>query len=276
MHSSGAVRPIGVFDSGVGGLSVLRELRRELPSEHFVYFADSAHCPYGERADEDIRDLTSRAVRWLASRGTKAAVVACNTASAFSLTALRAEAGDAYPVVGLVPAVKPAVEGTRSGVVGVLATPGTLRGTLLRDVIERFAAPRSVRVLTSVSTALVPLVEAGLADSPEARAELRGVLAPLADAGADQLVLGCTHYPFLAPAIRAEFGERFALLDSGAAVARRVRAVLAERDLLYGEGREGRVECFTSGNAAEVSRVASRLLGKTVAMRAVTASGHAA
>ena len=180
--------PIGVFDSGVGGLSVLAELRRTLPHEDFLYLADLAHMPYGARSDEDIRDLTARAVSELVRRGVKAVVVACNTASAFSLTHLRERLE--LPIIGLVPAVKPAVAATKSGVVGVLATPGTLRGTLLADVIRQWADPAGVRVRQAVSTALVPLIEAGKADSPETRAILREILTPLAEAGADQLVLG--------------------------------------------------------------------------------------
>jgi glutamate racemase len=228
-------RPLGIFDSGVGGLSVLAELRRSLPSEDILYLADTAHLPYGARDDDDLRDLTARAVAALHARGVKGVVVACNTASAFSLTHLRKKYGPEFPVIGLVPAVKPATLATRSGVVGVLATPGTLRGTLLQDAIQQFAVPAGVQVITAVSAALVPLVEAGRADSPETRAELRRVLEPLRGAGADQLVLGCTHYPFLAPAIRAEFGDTFALVDSGAAVARHTRSTLERLGLLRSE-----------------------------------------
>ncbi|NTY01215.1 glutamate racemase [Deinococcus sp. JMULE3] len=221
--------PLGVFDSGVGGLSVLGDLRRALPGEDLLYLADTAHVPYGARPDGEIRDLTARAVSALHARGVKGVVVACNTASAFSLGDLRSRFD--MPVIGLVPAVKPAVLATRSGVVGVLATPGTMRGTLLADVIREFADPAGVQVLKAVSTELVPLVEAGQAESARAREVLREILTPLAEAGADGLVLGCTHYPFLAGSIRAEFGETFTLLDSGAAVARHTRRVLEERGL---------------------------------------------
>ena len=243
--------PIGVFDSGVGGLSVLAELRRALPAEDFLYLADTAHVPYGTRPGEEIQALTARAVAELVRRGVKAVVVACNTASAFSLSDLRSRY--ALPIIGLVPAVKPAVAATRSRVIGVLATPGTSRGTLLRDVIEDFAVPAGVTVKLAVSPDLVPLVEAGLADSPQARATLRPVLAPVAEAGADVLVLGCTHYPFLAPSLRAEFGERFLLVDSGAAVARHTANLLRERGLLRGaqpgeEGAGGDTEYLVTGD----------------------------
>lgn len=255
-----SAQPIGVFDSGVGGLSVLAELRQALPNEDFLYLADTAHVPYGSRSDEEIRDLTARAVAELCRRGVKAVVVACNTASAFSLTHLRAR--HALPIIGLVPAVKPAVKATKSGVVGVLATPGTGRGTLLRDVIREFAEPAGVRVLTAVSTALVPLVEAGKADSEEARAALRAVLAPVAEAGADQLVLGCTHYPFLRAGIEAEFGSAFTLVDSGAAVARHTRNVLGARGLLREGLRKGSVTYLVTGDPQAARPVFAALLSQ--------------
>ncbi|WP_034386654.1 glutamate racemase [Deinococcus sp. YIM 77859] len=256
-----AEAPLGVFDSGVGGLSVLRELRREMPHEHVLYLADTKHVPIGARSDEEIRDLTARAVAALHARGAKGVVVACNTASAFSLTQLRERYGLAFPIIGLVPAVKPAVAATRSGVVGVLATPGTLRGTLLRDVIRQFAEPAGVRVLTAVSAELVPLVEAGQADSDRARAVLRETLTPLAAAGADRLVLGCTHYPFLAGSIRAEFGETFTLLDSGAAVARHTRNVLQQAGLLRKPGEPGTVRYLVTGEPETSRPVIATLMG---------------
>jgi glutamate racemase len=249
--------PIGVFDSGVGGLSVLAELRRSLPHEDFVYLADTAHLPYGARPGEEIRELTARAVTQLHARGVKAVVVACNTASAYSLEHLRARFD--LPVIGLVPAVKPAVAATRSGVVGVLATPGTLRGTLLQQVIHEFADPAGVQVLTAVSADLVPLVEAGQADSARTRTVLRETLAPLAQAGADTLVLGCTHYPFLTGSIRAEFGETFALLDSGAAVARHTHRVLLQAGLLGGRGTVGTVTYLVTGDVEAARPVIAAL-----------------
>lgn len=249
--------PIGVIDSGVGGLSVLAELRRALPAEDWLYLGDTAHMPYGARPDHEIRELTDRAVSALHARGVKAVVVACNTASAFSLDHLRARFE--LPIIGLVPAVKPAVQATRSGVVGVLATPGTLRGTLLRDVIEQFAVPAGVQVLQAVSTELVPLVEAGQAQSARTREVLRDVLTPLAQAGADQLVLGCTHYPFLAQSIRAGFGETFTLVDSGAAVARHTRRVLEGAGLLCGGHGAGQVSYLVTGNVETVRPVITTL-----------------
>jgi glutamate racemase len=218
--------------------------------------------PIGARSDDDIRDLTDRAVTALHTRGVKAVVVACNTASAFSLSHLRSRF--AMPIIGLVPAVKPAVEATRSGVVGVLATPGTLRGTLLADVIQQFAGPAGVQVLQAVSRELVPLVEAGQADSPQTRAVLRDVLFPLAQAGADQLVLGCTHYPFLASSIHAEFGHRFTLVDSGEAVARHTRRVLMDQRLLTPQTGTGEVTYRVTGDVETARPVFATLVGQNV------------
>jgi len=145
-HLGHSDAPIGVFDSGIGGLSVVAELRALLPHESMVYLADTAHVPYGTRPDEEIRILTACAVEWLYQRGCKAVVVACNTASAFSLTHLRARYGESFPVIGLVPAVKPAVQMSKNKKIGVLATQGTMRGTLLKDVIAEVAVPAGVEV----------------------------------------------------------------------------------------------------------------------------------
>lgn len=260
--------PIGVFDSGVGGLSVLVELRRALPHEDFLYLADTAHVPIGARPEHEIRDLTARAVAALHRRGAKAVVVACNTASAFSLSHLREQY--AMPIIGLVPAVKPAVQATTTGVVGVLATPGTMRGTLLSDVIREWAKPAGVQVLRAVSTELVPLIEAGQAGGERTREVLREVLTPLAQARADQLVLGCTHYPFLAQAIRAEFGDTFTLVDSGAAVARHTRRRLEEADLLCQRGQPGQVRYLVTGDPQASQPVMAQLLGEAVVIEQVS------
>lgn len=254
--------PLGVFDSGVGGLSVLAELRLALPHEDILYLGDTAHVPYGARPDEEIRDLTDRAVTALHAWGVKGVVNACNTSSAFSLNHLRERF--AMPIIGLVPAVKPAVRDTKSGVVGVLATPGTMRGTLLSDVIAEFAEPAGVQVIKAVSAELVPLVEAGQADSGRAREVLREVLTPLAQSGADQLVLGCTHYPFLTGSIQVEFGNTFALVDSGAAVARHTRNVLERGGLLNRQQRPGEVTYLVTGDVEQARPVIATLTAENM------------
>jgi len=252
--------PIGVFDSGMGGLSVVAELHRHLPRESILYYADTAHVPYGSRSDEEIRALTAQAVEWLFQAGCKLVVVACNTASAFSLTSLRQHYGNRLPIVGLVPALKPAVAATQSGVVAVLATAGTLRGGLLNEVIRQIAEPAGVRVLTAFSAALVPFVEQNHHNSTECEQELQRVLQPLCDAGADQLVLGCTHYPFLSQAITRAVGTQLILVDSGAAVARQTVRVLMEQGLLRPIHRDPvRFEYAVSGDVARAAPIVAQL-----------------
>jgi glutamate racemase len=255
--------PIGVFDSGMGGLSIVQEIRRELPNEQIVYLADTKHVPYGDRSDEEIRQLTAQAVDWLYAQGCKLVVVACNTASAFSLTPLREYYGEALPIVGLVPAVKPAVLATRSKKIGVLATTGTLRGTLLQDVIREVAVPAQVEVFTAVSPKLVPFVEAGEQNSSACQAELLQVLTPLAEQGVDQLVLGCTHYPFLADAIRRLFADQFCLVDSGAAVAKQTCRLLEQhqlRSMSHLSIANSALDCFVTGDVEQAQPVMQALI----------------
>ncbi|NNP77972.1 glutamate racemase [Acinetobacter sp. Ac_3412] len=244
--------PIGVFDSGVGGLSVAQEIARHLPNERIIYYADTAHVPYGARSDQEIRQLTAQAIEWLYRQGCKIAVVACNTASAFSLDYLRDHYGERFPIVGLVPALKPAVIQTQSKVVAVLATPATFRGQLIKDVIAKFAEPAGVNVLTVTNLDLVPFVEAGQEMSQACLNVLQQILQPVVELGADYLVLGCTHYPFLKQAIHQIFAEKLKLIDSGQAVARQTTYILIKNGLLCDKLRHNitRIECYVSGNNA--------------------------
>jgi glutamate racemase len=208
---------IGVFDSGLGGLSVLRELTVALPQADFLYVSDAGHCPYGGKRAAEITDRAEAITDFLLAQGARLVVVACNTATIAAIESLRA--GYAVSFVGMEPAVKPAAALTKTGVVGVLATGAALAGEKLHQLIERHAA--GVRVLTQPCPGLVEQVEAGAIDSPETRALVRRYTAPLLRQGADVLVLGCTHYPFLKAVIQAEVGSGITLLDTGAAVARR-------------------------------------------------------
>lgn len=245
--------PIGIFDSGVGGLTIAQEIVRHLPNEQVVYYADTAHVPYGPRSDHEIRQLTAQAIEWLYRRGCKMAVVACNTASAFSLDYLREHYGEAFPIVGLVPALKPAVLQSQSKVVAVLATPATFRGQLIKDVIQNFALPAGVKVLPVTCLKLVPFVEAGEQMSPACLNALQECLQPVVEQQADYLVLGCTHYPFLKEAIVHLFGQKLTLIDSGLAVARQTARILIKNELLFDEIRQNhlQIECFVSGNNAD-------------------------
>ncbi len=220
---------IGFFDSGVGGLSVWRAVAGLLPRESTDYISDAANCPYGGRPCEEIRSLARRHVRTLLARGAKLVVVACNTATAAAVDDLRAEWPD-VPFVGLEPAVKPAALRSKTGVVGVLATKGTFQGRLYRETSARYAS--GARVVTRVADDFVSLVERGALDGPEVEAVVRAHITPLLESGADQIVLGCTHFPFLKPAIERIAAGRAEVIDPSAAVARQVKRVLTARGVL--------------------------------------------
>ena len=220
---------IAVFDSGVGGISVLRHLRKWMPNERYLYFGDSANAPYGSRPTEEIRRLAETVAEYLLTRGIKALVVACNTATSAAIGALR----EKYPeliVIGIEPALKPAVDAFPRGTIGVLATPVTLREEKFRRLVESYSG--HCRVIDLPAPGLSQLVEHGLGDSEEAEALLRPILAPWAGK-MDALVLGCTHYPFAAATIRRIMGEDILLLDGGDGTARETRRRLAQAGLLY-------------------------------------------
>lgn len=244
--------PIGIFDSGIGGLSVALEVLEHLPHEHILYYADTAHVPYGTRSDEDIRKLTAQAIEWLFQQGCKIAIVACNTASAFSLDYLRQYYGEQFPIIGLVPAVKPAVIQSKTKTIGVLATPATFRGKLIQEVIQDFALPAGVDVIPVTCLELVPLVEQGKSLSQECLDLLQQHLQPLHARQADHLVLGCTHYPFLRHAIYQLYGDQLQLVDSGQAVARQCGRILAKNNLVAKHSpNRNQVMCVFSGNNCE-------------------------
>ena len=253
-------RPIGLFDSGVGGLSVLREVRRLLPVEDLIYYGDNAYVPYGPRPVEFIRRRSEAICRFLLSQGAKALVVACNTASSAALSYLRERF--TVPIVGMVPAVKPAAGATRARTVGVLATETTVKGDSFADLVLRFA--EGVQVRTVVGAGLVPLVEDGDVSSPRAETLVRSYIEPIVAQGADVIVLGCTHYPFLRPLIERVAGPGVTVLDPAEAVARQVQRVLAEDGLLDESGHPGRQIYYTSGDPAEFGRVATLLLAQDV------------
>lgn len=190
---------VGVFDSGVGGISVLRHIRDSLPSEDLVYCADSLHTPYGGKSPEQIRQRSLALTAFLLEQGAKAIVLACNTATAAAVAALRERY--ALPIIGMEPAVKPAVAATRSGVVGVLATVGTLKSAQFAALLENYG--KGVQVVTQACHGLVECVERGDLDAPATRALVRRYVEPLLAQGADTIVLGCTHYPFRPPSDRA-------------------------------------------------------------------------
>ena len=219
---------IGIFDSGIGGLSVFREIRKLLPEQGYIYYSDSAHCPYGEKSKEYIIDRARSITRRLMGMGVEIVVVACNTATAAAISTLRKE----FPIkfIGMEPAIKPAAALTKTGVVGVLATAGTLKAEKYLDTREKWA--QSITVVEHIGEGFVELVEKGQTSGAEAEAVVQNSLVPLLEAGADTIVLGCTHYPFLADTIKkvaaahGADGNSFHLIDPAPAVARHLLEVM--------------------------------------------------
>ena len=242
---------IGIFDSGSGGLSVYRELVKVLPRERFVYYSDNAHCPYGEKTAEYIQARARFITRFLLEKGADIIVVACNTATAAAIATLREEY-PSVPFVGMEPAVKPAALGTRTGVIGVLATAGTLKGS--KYLNTRGLYESNVKIAEHVGQGFVELVERGILDGPEAESTVKASLGPLLDAGADRIVLGCTHYPFLRPVIERLCGPGVQVIDPAPAVARQTLHVLEEREVPTGEGPFS-VKLESSGDPSALERI---------------------
>ncbi|ANY89374.1 MULTISPECIES: glutamate racemase [Pseudomonas] len=250
--------PVGVMDSGVGGLSVLAEIQRLLPNESLLYVADSGHVPYGEKSPDYIRQRLRHIAGFFRERGAKAMVLACNTATVAAVADLRELYPD-WPLVGMEPAVKPAAAATRSGVVGVLATTGTLQSAKFAALLDRFA--NDVQVITQPCPGLVERIEAGDLDSPQLRQLLQGYVQPLLDAGCDTVILGCTHYPFLRALLADMVPADVAIIDTGAAVARQLQRLLAARDLLA-EGPARDTAFWTSAEPQSLDKVLPLLWGR--------------
>ncbi len=239
--------PIGIFDSGVGGLSVLNAMRVQMPAEQIIYLGDQAHVTDGPRPLEEVREFSEEITRFLLAGGAKLVVVACNSASAAALPYLRETFPD-VSFVGMEPAVKRAAEWTRSGVVGVLATPATFQGALYASLIERFA--QDVTVLQSTCPGLVTQIESGALDAPETEAILREALLPMIAQGVDTVVLGCSHYPFVIPLIERIGGLGIQIIDPAPSVARQVGRLL-DADGIRAPAREGAIPAYYTTGAAE-------------------------
>lgn len=260
--------PIGVFDSGVGGLTVLKHLCAQMPHETMVYVADSKFAPYGQRSALEIVSRTRSITQFLLDQGAKAIVMACNTATAAAAQTLRMEFD--VPIIGMEPAVKPAVAVTQTGVIGVLATSGTLKSAQFAALLEHYS--HGVTVVTQAGIGLVECIEQGQANSADARALLSTYLLPILQANADTLVLGCTHYPFLSALIEALIPELQArhqlprhaitIIDTGRAVAQHAERRLGELHLLSKHSRQGEVRFWSSDNPLHASHVISQLWGQ--------------
>ena len=261
--------PIGIFDSGVGGLSVAMEIARQMPRERLVYFADSARAPWGMRGPEELRALATAITRFLLAQGAKMIVVACNTASVHALAHLR-EAFPGTPFVGVVPAVKPAALATRTGRIAVMSTAATAQGQALADMVADFAGPVGVEAVLAVPAGLVEKVERGELETPETLALLADTLAPLLAVGVDTLVLGCTHFPFLRGAVERVSGGRMHLIDPAPAIARQCGRVLIDRGIAARAGQIGGLATmvlFTSGDPERVGVTVKRLTGRPIEAR---------
>lgn len=242
---------IGIFDSGTGGMSVYREIVKVLPDEKYVYYADNAHCPYGEKTVSYIQDRARHITDTLLGRGADIIVVACNTATAAAIATLREEYAP-LRFIGMEPAVKPAALGTRSGVIGVLATAGTLKGS--KYLTTRGKYEDDVRIVEHVGSGFVELVEQGKLTGAEAEDTVRRSLQPLLDEGADTIVLGCTHYPFLMETMQKVAGPDIRFIDPAPAVARQLVHVMEEESLPIGQDSFS-MELISSGDPEPLRRI---------------------
>ena len=251
---------IGIFDSGIGGLSVFREIRKVLPEQSYVYYSDNAHCPYGEKTREYIIERARAITRFLLDKGCEIIVVACNTATAAAIATLREEFQIKF--IGMEPAIKPAAQATKTGVVGVLATAGTLKATKYIDTRARWA--ENVRIVEHIGQGFVELVEKGITTGPDAESTVRTSLIPLLDAGADMIVLGCTHYPFLSETISKVASEAYPernieIIDPAPAVARHLIEVMVEEGIQTASKEGFHIELHASGDSATLLATYNRL-----------------
>jgi glutamate racemase len=266
---------VGVFDSGVGGLSVLQHIRQTLPNERLIYIADSAHVPYGDKSAHYIEQRAVTLTRFLIEQGADAIVIACNTATAAAAATLRSQFN--VPIVGMEPAVKPAVAASKSGVVGVLATIGTLESARFAALLERYAG--KVNIVTQGCPGLVEQVESGDLHGIRTRELVERYTAPLLERGADTLILGCTHYPFLSQLIRDVAGDHVTLIDTGAAVARHLQHRLISEVGLKPDLPPDHPICrvktqpaelfFTSGDEIQATHIMSALWGNTIEVQSL-------
>lgn len=247
---------VGIFDSGIGGLSIAAAIREALPQERLCYFGDNAHVPYGERTAEEIVALSRHITRALIERDCRSIVIACNTASSAALEILREEF-PGVPFVGMEPAVKPAAESTRSGVVGVLATQATVNGKGLADIVERFA--KDVEVIRQACPGLAKRIDNGDYDSVETEVLLRNWIEPMLERGIDALVLGCTHYPLAKPLIERIVGPAVRVIEPSVAIARRLGQLLVQYGIRAPQQSTGSLTCWTSGEPERYDTALKRL-----------------
>ncbi|MCB8963445.1 MAG: glutamate racemase [Bacteroidales bacterium] len=243
--------PIGIFDSGAGGLSVLSELLKTLPNENYIYFADSGNCPYGPKPADTIIALSDCIARFLIDKGCKLIVVACNTATAAAIDHLRATFP--IPFIGMEPAIKPASLNTKTKSIGVLATAGTFKGKLYIETSKKYAS--DVNVCYQIGEGLVELVESGNMHSAEAENLLRKYINPMIDCNIDHIVLGCTHYPFLIPILQKILPKNIEIVDPAPAVARQAKHIAEQNSLCINHGKTPHIEFYSSSSTAILEKI---------------------
>jgi len=258
---------IGVFDSGVGGLSILDEALDQLPEHDYIYLADSANAPYGEKSSEWIAARSLALCQYLAEEGCDAIVVACNTATAEAIKDIRQKLN--IPIIGVEPGIKPAAMQTQNGIVGVLATEATLNSDKFNALLATL--PANCQFIKQAGAGLVPLIESGEADGEETLELLAKHLEPIQDAGADTLVLGCTHYPFLRKAIRKLLGDSITLIDTSEAVVRQLKRQLEDNETTHSEDACGSVLFMSSKDEVTLLRMAQELMSSDLSAHAISA-----
>jgi len=258
---------IGVFDSGIGGLSILDEALDQLPEHDYIYLADSANAPYGEKSSEWIAARSLALCQYLAEEGCDAIVVACNTATAEAIKDIRQKLN--IPIIGVEPGIKPAAMQTQNGIVGVLATEATLNSDKFNALLATL--PANCQFIKQAGAGLVPLIESGEADGEDTLELLAKHLEPIQDAGADTLVLGCTHYPFLRKAIRKLLGDSITLIDTSEAVVRQLKRQLEDNETTHSEDACGSVLFMSSKDEVTLLRMAQELMSSDLSAHAISA-----
>lgn len=258
--------PIGVFDSGVGGLSILTELHYHLPQENFIYLADQKFMPYGAKSKEELLARVSIILEFFQQKNVKAVVMACNTATVFTIDEMRKKFS--FPILGVVPVIKTVSLASKTGVIAVFATPTTSKSEYLNELIEKYAADKIV--IRVGETHLEDLIEEGDVDSEEVLQILNNELVPLLSKKVDAIALGCTHYPFVKQQIQEIVGNKVLVADSGGAVARRLKQVLENENLL--SSQKNKDTFYTTGNAFRFEKVAKKLLNDTIEAEQLTLS----
>jgi glutamate racemase len=256
---------IGVFDSGVGGLSILDEALQQLPHHNYIYFADSANAPYGDKSPQWIAERSLQICRYLMEQDCSAIVVACNTATAEAIATIRSTLD--IPIIGVEPGIKPAAMQSQNGIVGVLATEATLNSDKFNALLATL--PEHCQFIKQAGAGLVPLIEAGLIETPEMQALLRSHLKPILDQGADTLVLGCTHYPFLKKMIRAVVGDSMTLIDTSDAVVRQLLRQIHQQGLIVSSKHSPKLSLLSTANADTLEAMAERLLHRDLSKYAI-------